>query len=101
MLGKIFSSTGRFEAAEQEFRKVSILASGYSNPDDLFYYNMVIVYIAQNQIDKAFQSLEKSLIAGNEDFEYMQEDNDLAPLRVKSEQWKALMKKYFPHKFKD
>jgi len=101
MLGKIFTSSGRFEAAEQEFRKVSVLASAYSNPDDLFYYNMVMVYIAKNQMDKAFESLEKSLIAGNEDFEYMQEDNDLAPMRVMSEQWKALMKKYFPHKFKD
>ncbi len=61
---------------------------------------MVIVYNAQNQMDKAFQSLEKSLMAGNDDFYYMQEDSDLAPLRKQTERWNALMKKYFPEKFK-
>ncbi|MBK7693997.1 MAG: caspase family protein [Saprospiraceae bacterium] len=100
MLGRVFAATSRYSEAEQEFKKVAILASEYTNYDDLYYYNMVIVYNAQNQMDKAFQSLEKSLMAGNDDFYYMQEDSDLAPLRKQTERWNALMKKYFPEKFK-
>jgi len=100
MRGKIYAATSRYTEAEQEFKKVAILASEYTNFDDLFYYNMVIVYVAQNKMDKAFESLEKSLMAGNDDFFYMQEDSDLAPLRNQTKQWNTLMKKYFPDKMK-
>ncbi|MBK6995454.1 MAG: caspase family protein [Lewinellaceae bacterium] len=65
------------------------------------YYYLARIQSIMNQIDKSFESLEKSLKIEASYYEYIVEDPELVPLRARTEQWKALMKKYFPDKVKD
>ncbi len=70
--------------------------------EDLLYYHLACEQSLKGQLDKAFEALEISLLSkGRVDYNWMQNDTDLAPLRAQSERWKALMKKHFPDKFKD
>ena len=68
---------------------------------DKMYYNLACAQSLKGELDKAFESLELSLTNGWKDYDWMQQDTDLAPLREQKEQWGALMKKYFPEKGKD
>jgi tetratricopeptide (TPR) repeat protein/uncharacterized caspase-like protein len=68
---------------------------------DKVYYNLACEKSLKGELDKAFQSLELSLSNGWKDYNWMQQDTDLAPLREQKEQWAVLMKKYFPDKIKD
>jgi hypothetical protein len=52
-------------------------------------------------LDQAFESLELSLTNGWKDYDFMQQDTDLAKLREQANRWKTLMKKHFPNQFKD
>ena len=52
------------------------------------------------KLDKAFEALEQVAKMGY-DYNWMQKDPDLAPLRAQTDRWTALMKKHFPNKFKD
>ncbi len=68
---------------------------------DKIYYNLACEQSLKGELDKAFESLELSLTNGWKDYDWMQQDTDLAPLRERKERWGALMKKYFPEKGKN
>ncbi|MBK8403802.1 MAG: hypothetical protein IPL25_06850 [Saprospiraceae bacterium] len=53
-----------------------------------------------NQVDKAFTYLNLALEQGWNNIEQLEKDDDLLILRNQKEKWNALMKKYFPEKFK-
>ena len=65
------------------------------------YYYLARIQSIMNQIDKSFESLETSLKIEASYYEYIVEDPELTPLRARTEQWKTLMKKYFPEQVKD
>ncbi len=68
---------------------------------DKIYYNLACEQSLKGDLDKAFESLEQSLTNGWKDYDWMQQDTDLAPLREQKERWAVLMKKHFPDKIKD
>lgn len=100
-LGIVFTKMGRYKEAEQEFRIASDLSSLKSNPEINYTYFMAYIYINKNEIEKAFESFEQSIILGYDDYAWMQVDPDFVLLREKTETWKALMKKYFPDQDKE
>jgi len=97
-LGKIYVYLGRREEANKTFEKVAQLNSLYSNPDAIYFYLMAFADSVEGQIDKSFESLEKALKAGMDDYAWMQQDPDMELLRKKKEKWDELMKQYFPEK---
>ena len=94
-LGNLYLTTRRFAEAEQLLKKSLQLDSTY----DVAYYNLACIRSQQSKINEAFEYLEKDIQLGDDDYDYMINDTDLAPLREKKERWAALMKKYFPEKF--
>ncbi len=62
---------------------------------DKMYYSLACEQSLKGELDKAFEFLELSLTNGWKNYDWMQQDSDLAPLRATAE-WKTLMKKYFP-----
>jgi len=64
------------------------------------YYTLTCIMSILGKHEKAFEALEQAVKMGY-DYNWMQKDEDLAPLRAQTERWKALMKKHFPDKFKD
>jgi len=95
-LGRIYVQEGRYDAAKQEFRLAADLTYLTAKADAVYYYWMAFLYGKQNLMDLAFDAIEQSLQAGMDDFQWMQQDPDLAPLHAQTERWKTLMKKYFP-----
>lgn len=51
------------------------------------YYNMASLNSLKNQSDLAFDYLEKALINGYKNYDWMQEDADLFSLREEKERW--------------
>jgi protein O-mannosyl-transferase len=100
-LGIVLTKMGRYKEAEQEFRIAADLASHNTDPEMNFIYWMSYIYLNQNQIDKAFEAFEQSIKLGYDDYTWMQIDPEFVMLRKHTEQWKALMKKYFPDQAKD
>ncbi len=100
-LGLIYAKNGRFEEADQQLKKtLEIWPDDNQNaPNALLNY--AVLHSMQNNIDKAFNYLEK---AGQlEHFPAlfyidMNTEPSLAPLRAQTERWDLLMKKYFPDK---
>ncbi|TNE58838.1 MAG: tetratricopeptide repeat protein, partial [Bacteroidetes bacterium] len=93
-LGAIYLVTRRYGEAEAYLKKAIQL-----NPADAnAYYNLTCLQALQSQPDKAFDYLEQALKLNYNEFDHMQKDTDLAPLREQTERWEALMKKYFPDK---
>ena len=95
-LGTVYTKMGKYTEAERAFRVASNLSALQTNPESNFMYWKAYIYINQNEIEKAFESFEKAIILGYDDYIWMQVDVDMALLREKTETWKALMKKYFP-----
>ena len=62
------------------------------------YYNLSCVMSILGKQEKAFEALEQAAKMGY-DYDWMQKDPDLAPLRALPK-WKELMTKYYPEKFK-
>ncbi len=96
-LGSVYNSTGRYVEAEKVFKKAIQLDSNFV----FAYYNLGCTYSLLKQLDPAFKTLEISLVKGYNDYDGMQQDAELVTLRERKEHWNALMKKYFPDKFKD
>lgn len=65
-----------------------------------YYYLLISIMSIIGELDQAFEALEQAAKMGH-DYNWMQTDQDLAPLRAQTDRWTALMKKYFPEKFKD
>ncbi len=96
LLAVTYIKTNRAVDAEYTAQKGIQMAP---SPDS--YYYLALIQSNMNQVDKSFESLEKSLKMEAAYFDYMEADPELAPLRARPEQWKALMKKYFPDQVKD
>lgn len=62
------------------------------------YYTLTCIMSILGKQEKAFEALEQAAKMGHE-YDWMQKDPDLAPLRVLPK-WKELMTKYYPEKFK-
>lgn len=97
VLGAHFLTNHRYEEAEAIYQK--ILRRDPANTSA--YYGLACSRGLQNRADEAFAFLEKALKNGWTNYNWMQQDTDLASMREQTERWKALMKKYFPDKVKD
>ena len=101
-LGFFYDETGRYNDAEKELLRAIQLDS----INALAWYNLACNQSLQKKLDNVFDILEKSLLLDpyqNEtynNYNFLQKDTDLTPLREKIEQWNALMRKYFPDKVK-
>ncbi len=124
-LAMIYASNEEKEKAEHLFQKalnigLDFARSGdYDKADGIFQHNLLkfyyakkqnvqlsyaILYSLQNQLDKAFTSLDEAFENGyqlEDTFVDIKKEPGLAPLRKKTEQWNALMNKYFPDQVKD
>jgi Flp pilus assembly protein TadD len=96
-LGYVYFQTDHYEEAERQFVKVIQLDSTNISA----YYNLACIQSIQNKLDKAFEYLEQSLKNGLTTFDDMQKDPDLSHARERTQNWKALMEKYFPEKIKN
>lgn len=96
-LGTLLMQIDRKEDAIVQFKKVL-----QRNPKDLGApYSLASIYGSQNQVDDAFVFLELAIVNGIKFYDLIQMDATLTPLRERSKQWNALMKKYFPEKIKN
>lgn len=93
-LGYILRKTKPAEA-EAYGRKSIILMPSPEN-----YYTLALILAEIGKLNEAFNALEDTFKIGFSDYEWLQNDSDLAPLK-KHTKWKELMKKYFPDKVKD
>ncbi|MEQ1744939.1 MAG: tetratricopeptide repeat protein [Saprospiraceae bacterium] len=96
-LGSLYSATGRTEEAEAVYQKMLLRDPGNKSAS----YNLACLRSLQYRVDDAFAFLEQALKNGWDNYSWAQQDADLAPLRERAEQWKALMKKHFPDKVED
>ena len=96
-LGTVFQSTGRFAEAEAQYLQVIRLEPP---APDAWYY-LAALKSKQNQPDTAFELMEQALKNGWKDYDWMQEDSEIALMREQTARWKSLMKKYFPDQVKD
>ena len=96
-LGLIYFNSDQFAEAEQQFKIASQLDSTYTMP----IYNLACLASYQHKVEEAYEWLEQALDKGYSDYDFMQTDTDLPPLRAQTERWEALMKKYFPEQYKN
>ena len=95
-LGIVFLSTNKLDEAEKAFKKGIV-----ADPKDIdLRYNLACVFNLENKTDQAFEALEKAFQMGFNDYDWIQEDEDLSNLRKQTQRWNAMMKKYFPEKVK-
>lgn len=129
-LGNVYADSQRFPEAEKCYLKAirvdSTIVETYTNLGDLYvrykthaeaeqlyfkaiqmdstqsvpYYNLACISSIKLKIKESFEYLEFALKNGLNKYDWMQQDTDLAALREKKEQWKELMKKYFPERMK-
>lgn len=124
-LARIYVMIGEKEKSEHLFQKalnigLDFARSGdYNKADRIFQDNglkffytkkqnvqlsYAILYSLQNQLDKAFTSLNKAFENGyqlEDTFIDIKKEPGLAPLRAQKKRWKALLKKYFPDQYKE
>jgi tetratricopeptide (TPR) repeat protein len=124
-LARIYVMIGEKEKSEHLFQKalnigLDFARSGdYNKADRIFQDNglkffytkkqnvqlsYAILYSLQNQLDKAFTSLDKAFENGyqlEDTFIDIKKEPGLAPLRAQKKRWKALLKKYFPDQYKE
>jgi tetratricopeptide (TPR) repeat protein/uncharacterized caspase-like protein len=96
-LANTYLSTDRLEEAEKLLMK-----SGRMDPGNYYVpLNLAVIYGLRNQLDEAFEYLEKSMILERGSFEELSDLPGLENLRLKTDRWNTLMKKYFPEKIKN
>lgn len=100
-LGKIYVHLGQRDNANACFKKLADLSVLYSHHDAIYYYWMAFADAFEGKTEKAFESLERSLKAGMDDYNWMQQDPDMELLRNHKAQWDHLMQKYFPQHSKE
>lgn len=98
--GRILVKLGKRAEANLYFKKYAELTSLYSNPDAVYMYYMAYADALEGFIDKAFDTLEKALALGYDDYAWMQTYQDMQVMRAHTEKWNTLMRKYFPEKHK-
>ncbi|MEI2696511.1 MAG: tetratricopeptide repeat protein [Saprospiraceae bacterium] len=95
VLGNVYFNTNRPDEARQQFLKTIEL-----DPNARWArIGMAAVLAAEGKTAEAIGYVEQAIWKGIT-FEQLQSDEDLATLRDMPE-WKVLMKKHFPEKFKD
>ena len=96
-LGNSFLINRRYEEAESVYQQVLLR----DPTNKTACYALACMRSLQNRVNEAFGFLGKALENGWNKYNWAQQDTDLAPLRERTEQWAALMKKYFPNQVKD
>ena len=97
-LGAVYTNSGRHAEAENLYQSGLRINPTFGG----ILYNFAWLQGIQGRVDQAFDMLDRALRFGKGyDYDWMQQDPDFAPLRERAEQWKTLMKKYFPDKAKD
>ncbi len=95
-LGIVYLSTNKLDEAEKAFKKGIV-----ADPKDIdLRYNLACVHNLKGETDQAFDALEQAFQAGFNDYDWIQQDEDLSNLRKQTQRWNAMMKKYFPEKVK-
>ncbi|MBK8297819.1 MAG: hypothetical protein IPK91_11185 [Saprospiraceae bacterium] len=97
-LAEMYSRLRHYKEGEQILKRYILLDPTNSN----VYLSIAYFQTTQNHIDQAFGTLELAMKNGLNYSYYdgLQTDPEIAPLRERTEQWDALMKKYFPEKIK-
>lgn len=96
-LGDLYTKTKRLAEAEQTYLKAIKI-----NAKDIdLNYALACLFVQKSKIDLAFYYFEQCIQNGYQDYDWILKDSDLALLREQTDRWNALMKKYFPDKFKD
>ncbi len=76
-LGCLYTELGRHEEGLQADRDMVCLQPA----SPLAWYNLACSLSLTGQTDEAFEALEKAIALGYADAEWMQEDDDFAPIR--------------------
>lgn len=76
-LGCLYTEMGRYQEGLQADREMVSLQP--TSP--LAWYNLACSLSLTGQANNAFQALEKAVALGYDDAEWLQEDDDFAPLR--------------------
>ena len=88
-LGDAYTRRGLYDRGlEIDKRLVKLLPE-----NEVVHYNLACSYSLMNEVDLAFDSLEKAMDLGYLEFEFMESDPDLANVR-KDRRFEAIMAKY-------
>ncbi|MFN0034285.1 MAG: tetratricopeptide repeat protein [Saprospiraceae bacterium] len=96
ILGDMYLIINRLEDAERAYREELALAPDFAD----VYVGLACLFARRQQTEQAWWHLEDACKKGFQDYDRLQNDIDLAPLRALP-QWKPLMKKHFPAQVKD
>ena len=89
-LGELYTCQGLYEKGLQvDLRLIKLRPN-----DPICYYNLACSYSLLRQHNEALEALEKCMVLGYDDFQFLKEDSDLNSLR-KDPRFKDLLIKYF------
>lgn len=94
-LGMVYFKTNRLEEARESFLKAIELDQNYAGG----FLGLAYLLASEGKREEAFSYVEQAISKGAT-LQQLEADEDLVPLRSLPE-WKSLMKKHFPDKFKD
>lgn len=86
-LGVVYANVGRYAEAEAAYKKAIQLDSSFVNA----HINLAYMFSHQNQIDQAFEQLEKALTSGFNRFDILLKDRLFATLREQKDRWETLL----------
>lgn len=96
-IGRAYFALNNLEEAKRSFEAAILLDPGYVNS----YYDLAKLYSHLQQFEQAFDNLDQAISKGLNNYEFLMGDSELSILKNQTEQWNALMKKYFPEQFKN
>ena len=89
-LGELYTRQGLYEERLDIDHRLTELRPN----DPVCYYNLACSYSLLRQHTEALEALEKCMVLGYDDFEFLEEDADLNSVR-KDPRYKDLLVKYF------
>jgi protein O-mannosyl-transferase len=93
-LALLYLSQNRSDEAEQQYLKLTAIETTRSD----IWYNLACINASGGKTEKAIDYLEQALANKMNDYDLIQQDTWLDPIRA-SENFKTLLKKYFPEKY--
>lgn len=90
-LAEAYTRKGWFEKGLRIDEKLSRLRPR----DETVFYNLSCSYALLNREDQALSALREALKLGYDDFDWIENDRDLASLR-RSDGYRKLLREYFP-----